>query len=126
MNIKILAVGKTDNENLKILIDDYVKRMSHYINFNFQVINSVKKTKYFTKNQQKKKEGELILTKITNSDLIILLDEKGNQYDSITFSTFLQKQMNSGLKQLVFIIGGSYGFSEEIYARANGKYHFQK
>lgn len=126
MNIKILAVGKTDNENLKILIDDYVKRMSHYINFNFQVINSVKKTKYFTKNQQKKKEGELILTKITNSDLIILLDEKGNQYDSITFSTFLQKQMNSGLKQLVFIIGGSYGFSEEIYARANGKISLSK
>ena len=126
MTIKLLTIGKTDNKHLQTLIDDYTKRLRHYIKFEFEIIPDLKKAKHLSEAQQKQKEGELILSKLSNSDVLILLDENGKQYDSIAFSNYLQKHMNSGIKQLVFVIGGPYGFSEEVYKKANGKISLSK
>lgn len=121
MNIKLLAIGKTDDKNLQTLISDYQKRLSFYIKFDFEIIPDVKNAKNLTEQQQKEKEGELILSKITAFDELILLDENGTSFTSVGFSEFLQKKMNSGVKTLVFVIGGPYGFSETVYKAAKGK-----
>lgn len=121
MIIKLLAIGKTDDKELKSLIDVYAKRLSFYINFQLEIIPDLKNTKNLSESQQKQKEGELILDRINTADVLILLDENGKQYDSVCFSEYLQKQMNSGIKHLVFVIGGPYGFSEDIYNKSNGK-----
>ena len=126
MTIKLLAIGKTDDRELKSLIDVYTKRLSFYINFQLEIIPDLKNAKNLSESQQKQKEGELILEKINNTDVLILLDENGKQYDSIAFSEYLQKQMNSGIKQLVFVIGGPYGFSEDVYNKSNGKISLSK
>ena len=126
MQIKLLAIGKTDNKQLQQLIDDYQKRLSHYIKFNLEIIPDLKKTKNLTEVQQKQKEGELIITRLNASDVLILLDESGKQFDSVSFSNYLQKYMNSGIKQLVFAIGGPYGFSQEVYNKAQGKLSLSK
>lgn len=121
MKIKLLTIGKTDNKNLQVLIDDYSKRLSFYISFDFEIIPDIKNSKNLSETQQKQAEGNEILKRITKADTLILLDEKGKSYSSVLFSQFLQKKMNSGLKTLVFVIGGPYGFSDEIYRRSNGK-----
>ena len=126
MTIKLLAIGKTDNKNIQILIDDYQKRVGHYIKFNLDIIPDLKKVKHLSEEQQKQKEGALILSKLSSSDVLILLDENGKQMDSVGFSTYLQKHMNSGIKQLVFVIGGPYGFSPEVYQKAQGKLSLSK
>ena len=121
MNIKLLAIGKTDNKNLQILIDDYSKRLSFYIKFELEIIADLKNVKNLSEIQQKDKEGELILSKLSPTDNLILLDENGTNYTSLQFSDYLQKKMNTGIKTLVFVIGGPYGFSDEIYNKAKGK-----
>lgn len=121
MTIKLIAIGKTDNKALQSLIDDYTKRLGHYIRFELDIIPDIKKAKNLSEEQQKQKEGDLIMNKITTSDTLILLDENGKHYSSIEFSNYLQNYMNRGLKQLVFAIGGPYGFSKEVYAKAQGK-----
>ncbi|WP_103865161.1 23S rRNA (pseudouridine(1915)-N(3))-methyltransferase RlmH [Aquimarina sp. I32.4] len=126
MNIKLLAIGKTDNQELKDLINSYIKRLQFYIKFSFEIIPDIKNSKNLSESQQKEKEGKLILNYVENSDVLILLDENGKQYDSIAFSQVLQKHMNSGIKQLIFVIGGPYGFSPEVYNRANGKLSLSK
>ncbi len=126
MQIKLIAIGKTDNKNLQTLIEDYKKRLSHYIKFEFEIIPDLKNVKHLSEEQQKEKEGELILAKTQNFDVLILLDENGKQMDSVAFSNYLQKHMNSGIKTLIFVIGGPYGFSEEVYKRANGKLGLSK
>lgn len=126
MEIKLIAIGKTDNKALITLIQDYTKRLGHYIKFQFEIIPDIKQVKHLSEAQQKDKEGELILTKTQKSDVLILLDEKGKQFSSIDFSQYLQKHMNSGIKTLVFCIGGPYGFSNAIYQRANGQLSLSK
>ncbi|MCL4116837.1 UNVERIFIED_CONTAM: hypothetical protein GTU68_000628 [Idotea baltica] len=126
MTIKLLAIGKTDNKELSRLINDYEKRLKHYIKFDLDIIPDIKNVKNLSEKQQKQKEGELILGKLNTTDVLILLDENGKQLDSIGFSKYLQKHMNSGIKQLVFVIGGPYGFSEDVYAKANGKLSLSK
>ena len=121
MNIKLIAIGKTDNKNLQSLLDDYQKRLSFYIKFDLEIIPDIKNAKNLSESLQKEKEGELILSKITTTDQLILLDENGKNFSSLHFSDELQKKMNSGVKTLVFVIGGPYGFSESVYAKANGK-----
>ena len=121
MTIKLIAIGKTDNKNLQILIEDYTKRLGHYIRFVFDIIPDLKNVKHLSEHQQKEKEGELILAKTQKSDVLVLLDENGKQLNSVAFSGDLQKHMNSGIKNLVFVIGGPYGFSKSVYKRANGK-----
>lgn len=121
MKITLLAIGKTDSKNLQNLIDDYTKRLSHYLTFTLEVIPDIKNAKNLSEAQQKDAEGEEILKRLQPSDALILLDEKGKQHSSVAFSNFLQKKMNSGLKNLVFVIGGPYGFSEAVYTKAQGK-----
>ena len=126
MTIKLIAIGKTDAENLQTLIDDYIKRLGFYIKFSIEIIPDIKNAKNLSEDQQKQREGELILSKLHATDVLVLLDENGKQMDSVNFSEYLQKHMNSGIKQLVFVIGGPYGFSEEIYKKANGKLSLSK
>jgi len=121
MNIKLLTIGKTDNKNLQSLIEEYTKRLSFYVKFDVEIIPDIKNVKNLSEAQQKEKEGELILSKITPTDHLILLDENGKTFSSVGFSNFLQKKMNAGIKTLVFVIGGPYGFSENVYKQAAGK-----
>lgn len=126
MTITLIAIGKTDNKQLITLIDDYKKRLGHYVKFKFDIIADIKNVKNLSESQQKQKEGELILKQVSTSDALILLDENGKQYNSVAFANYLQKHMNSGLKNLIFVIGGPYGFSEDVYKRANGKLSLSK
>ncbi len=121
MNIKLLCIGKTDDAHLQTLIDTYSKRLQHYIKFSIEIISDIKNSKNLSVQQQKEKEGKLILEKIASQDHLILLDENGKEFNSIGFSQFLQKKMNGGYKTLVLLIGGPYGFSDTIYKRAQGK-----
>ena len=121
MNIKIIAVGKTDNKNLQTLIDDYAKRLSFYIKFEIEIIADIKNAKNLSESQQKEKEGELILSKLQPNDQLILMDENGKTFSSIEFANELQKKMNSGIKTLVFVIGGPYGFSDAVYLKATSE-----
>ncbi len=121
MNIRLLTIGKTDNKSLQTLIEDYTKRLSFYVKFDLEIIPDIKNVKNLSEAQQKEKEGELILSKITPTDHLILLDENGKTFSSVGFSDFLQKKMNAGTKTLVFVIGGPYGFSETVYQKAQGK-----
>ena len=126
MQIKLLAIGKTDNKQLQELINEYQNRLRHYIKFEFEIIPDIRNVKNLSESQQKQKEGESILSKLNKSDMLILLDENGKEMNSVAFSGYLQKYMNSGIKQLVFVIGGPYGFSEEVYKRANSKLALSK
>ncbi|GGD27718.1 23S rRNA (pseudouridine(1915)-N(3))-methyltransferase RlmH [Flavobacterium orientale] len=121
MNIKLIAIGKTDNKNLQTLMEEYQKRLSFYIKFELEVIPDLKNAKNLSEDQQKEKEGELILSKLTPTDYLILLDENGKSFSSMEFSAELQKKMNAGIKTLVYVIGGPYGFSEKVYQKANQK-----
>jgi len=126
MTIKLITIGKTDNKELTALIDDYIKRLGHYIKFSLDIIPDIKNAKNLSEAEQKQKEGDLILKKIKSTDCLILLDEHGKQFDSVAFSGYLQKHMNSGVKQVVFVIGGPYGFSDAIYQKAKGKISLSK
>lgn len=126
MQIKLIAVGKTDDSSLQELINIYVKRLSHYCNFGLEIIPDLKKTKNMDESLQKSKEGALILKNVNPSDILVLLDEKGKIFTSEEFSEEIQKKLNTGMKQLLFVIGGPYGFSPEVYQRANQKIALSK
>ncbi|MBG49516.1 MAG: 23S rRNA (pseudouridine(1915)-N(3))-methyltransferase RlmH [Pseudozobellia sp.] len=126
MTIKLLAIGKTDSKALSQLISEYEKRLVHYIKFELEIIADIKNSKNLSEAQQKEKEGELILKKLNPTDVLVLLDENGKQFNSEAFSEYLQKKMNAGIKQLVIAIGGPYGFSETVYSRAQGKISLSK
>jgi 23S rRNA (pseudouridine1915-N3)-methyltransferase len=121
MKITLLAVGKTDDSRMEQLTQMYVDRLQHYINFELEIIPDLKKTKSLSEDLQKNEEGKLILNKLEKSDFITLLDEKGKKYSSLQFAELINKRSVSGLKRLVFIIGGPYGFSPDVYARSNSK-----
>ncbi|MFT6197429.1 MAG: 23S rRNA (pseudouridine1915-N3)-methyltransferase [Nonlabens sp.] len=121
MKITLLAVGKTDDSRIEQLTQMYVNRLQHYINFELELIPDLKKTKNLSEDQQKNEEGKLILNKLEKSDFVTILDEKGKKYTSINFAELINKRSVSGLKRLVFIIGGPYGFSADVYVRANSK-----
>ncbi|SDR65065.1 23S rRNA (pseudouridine(1915)-N(3))-methyltransferase RlmH [Christiangramia echinicola] len=126
MTIKLVCIGKTDKKELEELIKVYSDRLQHYIKFEFEIIPDLKKTKNLDENQQKSKEGDLILSGVQNSDFVVLLDENGKQFSSENFSEYIQKRMNTGLKRLIFVIGGPYGFSEEVYKRADSRISLSK
>ena len=121
MKIKLIVIGKTDDKSLQNLMQLYEKRIKAFVGFDFQVLRDIKNVKNLSESQQKIKEGDLLLAKLAPSDFVILLDENGKEYTSKKFADFLQKQMNSGIKNLIFIIGGPYGFCEAVYKRANAK-----
>ncbi len=121
MNIRLIAIGKTDSKELNLLIDHYQNRLKHYVKFELTIIPDIKNVKNLSELQQKEKEGELILKNIQPADIVVLLDENGKRHTSVSFSNFLQKKMNTGIKTLIFVIGGPYGFSEKIYAISSAK-----
>jgi 23S rRNA (pseudouridine1915-N3)-methyltransferase len=125
MKITLLVVGKTTDTHIEMLIQEYQKRLTHYLPFALQVIPELKNTKSLTPEQQKQAEGELILRAITPNADLVLLDEHGKEYRSIEFADYLQKRMSSG-RDVVFVVGGPYGFSDSVYQRANGKISLSK
>jgi len=124
MNIKLIVIGETNNKNLKVLIDQYINKLNHYIKFDLIVIKNQKKK--LPESIQIKKEGEKILSILKKNELIILLDENGDHKSSVGFSKFIQKKLNSGIKTLTFIVGGPYGFSNEIKAISSHQLSFSK
>ena len=120
MKITLLLLGKTSDTRLQSLIEDYRQRLTHYVPFELVVIPDVKNAKSLTQEQLKAAEGEAILSRLTPAMDVILLDEHGREFRSIEYAEWLQKKMGAG-KDLVLIIGGAYGFSPAVYARANGK-----
>ncbi len=125
MKITLLVVGKTTDTHIETLIQEYQKRLTHYLTFALQVIPELKNTKALTSEQQKQAEGEMILKAVTSSADLILLDEHGKEFRSIEFADYVQKRMSSG-RDVVFVVGGPYGFSEAVYQRANGKISLSK
>jgi len=121
MKIQLICVGKTERSYLKDGESEYLKRLKHYCNFEKLEIPELKNAKKLSEEQIKTEEGRLILSKIDPSTQLILLDENGKSFSSVGFSKFLQKKFNQGGKSLVFVVGGAYGFSQELYSRANGK-----
>ncbi len=126
MKITLLAIGKTDDKCVEKLTDKYFKRIKFFNPVDQMLLPDIKNRKNLSFEEQKKKEGELLLSKINPSDYVILLDEKGKEFSSVEFASFLQKRMNTGIKNLVFVIGGPYGFSQEIYQRAHQKISLSK
>ncbi|ALM07338.1 50S rRNA methyltransferase [Sediminicola sp. YIK13] len=126
MTIKLLAIGKTDSTHLQELIAEYEQRLKHYIKFELDIVPDIKNVKNLSEVQQKEKEGEAILKRLQPTDVLVLLDEQGKQHTSIEFSSYLQKKMNAGIKRMVIVIGGPYGFSDEIYQKAQGKLSLSK
>ena len=120
MKIVLLVTGKTTDSRLVSLIDEYQQRLKHYVPFEFVVLPDIKNAKSLSKDQLKAAEGEAILRYLTPAMDVLLLDEHGHEYRSMEYADFLQKKMSSG-KDLTLVIGGAYGFSREVYARANGK-----
>ena len=120
MRITLLVVGKTTDPRLQSLIEDYQQRLKHYIPFEFVVVPDIKNAKTLSQEQLKSAEGQAILSFLTPAMDVLLLDEHGREFRSIEYADFLQKKMGSG-RDLTLVIGGAYGFSKEVYNRANGK-----
>ena len=126
MKIKLLVIGKTNKDYLMEGEQDYENRLSHYCKFTELILPDIKNGAKFSNNELIIKEGKLILSKLNNGDELILLDEKGKQYSSIEFSNFISNKIMAGTKDLVFVVGGAFGFSDEVYARADSKKSISK
>ena len=126
MNVKLLTVGKTDVPWVKEGLDLYASRLRHYVPFTVEEIPELKKVSSLTEEQIKQKEGELILKQVGPQDTVILMDERGLQMRSTEFASWLEKQLSGGSKGIVFVIGGAYGFSPDVYTRATGKISLSK
>ena len=120
MKIELLVVGKTTNKHIQTCIADYTERINHYVPFSMTVIPELKNTKSLSEEQQKMREGELLLRQLQPSDTVVLLDEHGIERRSVDFASWLSKKQQTARK-LVFVIGGPYGFSEAVYQRAQEK-----
>ena len=119
MKIRLLFIGKENLEELQAAFQDFYSKINNYNPFEMEAIPYLKNTKSLTTEVQKKQEGDLFLKRITPQDVVVLLNERGTEYSSLQFSHFIQQRLNSGCKNLLFLIGGAYGFSEALYSRAN-------
>lgn len=126
MKISLVVIGKTDANYFSEAIREYQNRLVHYIPFEMQVIPDIKNTKNLSESQQKEKEGELILKSLQAGDYLVLLDEKGKEFTSMQFASYLEKKMHTVSRRLVFVIGGPYGFSEAVYQAASEKVSLSK
>ncbi|MBD5173976.1 MAG: 23S rRNA (pseudouridine(1915)-N(3))-methyltransferase RlmH [Bacteroidales bacterium] len=126
MEIVLLTVGKTTIDFVLDGIAEYTKRLKHYVPYSIQMLPDIKKTASLSVERQKEAEGEMIISKLLPGDHVILLDERGKEYSSMEFATFLEKQMVAGRKRLIFVVGGPYGFSRAVYDRADGKISLSK
>lgn len=121
MKIELLVIGKTDQSYLQQGITIFKERLKHYTPFEFKIIPDIKNSKNLSEAEQKKREGELILKQLQPSDELILLDENGKQYSSVKMSSTIEKKLINGTRKAIYVIGGPYGFSDEVYQRANEK-----
>lgn len=121
MEIELLTIGKTGMKFIATGIEEYSRRLKHYISYRIAVMPDIRKSAGMTETKQKEAEGEMILSRLQPSDYVILLDERGKEYTSLEFSAYINRQMVAGRRKVVFIIGGPYGFSEAVYGRADSK-----
>ncbi len=121
MKIVLLTVGKTEDAYIREGIDKFVKRLKHYTRLEITDLPELKNTKALTQEQQKSKEAEMILKKITPHDHVVLLDENGMEFSSVQFADYLDKKAIGSVQSLIFVIGGPYGFDSSVYERANAK-----
>ena len=126
MNIELIVVGKTDSKEVESLVEMYSKRVNRYCRFSITTLADVRNTRNMAPSRQKQLEGEAILRLVGDGDCLTLMDERGAQYTSMEYAQWLQKRMLSGVKRLVLVIGGPYGFSEAVYQRANSKLSLSK
>ena len=126
MNIKLIVVSKTDEKYLQQGIDIYVSRLKHYVNFEMVVIPALRDQKGASPEEIKEREASLLLKQLEKCDRVVLLDEHGTEHTSVGFSEFLQKQMNAGVRNLAFVVGGAFGFALSVYAAANDKVSLSK
>ena len=126
MNCELIVVGKTDMKEVEALVAMYTKRLNHYVRFAITTIADIRNTKKLSEAEQKRLEGEAILRLLNESDHVTLLDEHGAELRSIEFAELVQRRMSSGVKRLVFVIGGPYGFSDAVYQHANSKLSLSK
>ena len=126
MKISLLLIGKTNSKFLIDGIQEYVKRLSFYIPFNTKYLNDTKNTRKLSQEQQKQLEGKMILDSLEKSDYVVLLDEHGTEFTSIEFARYIEKKQSTVQRQLVFIVGGPYGFSDDVKKRANEKISMSK
>ena len=121
MTVELIVIGKTDSKEVAALVEMYARRVNFYCRFAVTALPDVRNTRNLTVKQQRTAEGEAILRQTTDGDYVVLLDERGEEMRSGEFAYWLQKRMNSGVKRLVLVIGGPYGFSDEVYRRADAK-----
>lgn len=126
MKIALILVGKTDKDYFVKAIDEYVKRVSRYCKFEIKIVPELRNTKSMSIDVQMQKEAELILPLIINAQEVVLLDERGHEFSSVEFSKFIEKRMVLGQRDLVFVVGGPYGFAEKIRDVANSKISLSK
>ncbi|MBM6669888.1 23S rRNA (pseudouridine(1915)-N(3))-methyltransferase RlmH [Phocaeicola coprophilus] len=126
MKTVLLVVGKTIEQHYVAAIADYVERVKHYIPFDMEVIPELKNTKSLSMEQQKEREGSLIIKSLQPGDVVVLLDEKGKEFRSVEFASWMEGKLNTVSRRLVFVVGGPYGFSKSVYALANDKISLSK
>ena len=126
MRIQVMFVGKTTGKLFQEAISDYQQRLTHYVPFAIEEVPDLKNTKNLTEEQQKEKEADMVLDRLQPGDVLVLLDERGKEFTSREFSTFLENKMQAVSKRLVLLIGGPYGFSQRIYDAAQGKISLSK
>ena len=121
MQIELIVIGKTDSKEIESLVALYARRVDRYCKFGITVLPDVRNTRSLTVKQQRTAEGEALVRQFSEGDFVALLDERGEELRSVEFALWLQKRLNSGTKRLVVVIGGPYGFSDEVYARAHAR-----
>lgn len=126
MQIILLQIDKTQDRYIAEGIEVYAKRLKNYVNFAIHTINVPKTVRQRSFNEQKNEEGKLLLHFLSGDDILVLLDEKGKEYSSMEFSNFISQKQNASTKRLIFLIGGPFGFSTQIYERANAKVSLSK
>lgn len=126
MQIELIVIGKTDSPEIEALTTLYARRVNRYCKFDLTVLPDVRNTRSLTARQQRTAEGEALLRQLSDGDFVALLDERGEQFRSVEFALWLQKRLNSGVKRLVMVIGGPYGFSDAVYARADARISLSK
>ncbi len=126
MKTVLLVVGRTVEPHYISAINDYVERVKHFISFSMEVIPELKNTKSLSEEQQKEKEGELILKSLQSGDVVVLLDEFGKEFRSVEFAQWMERKLSNVNKRLVFVIGGPYGFSQKVYSAAQEKISLSK
>ena len=126
MNIRLLVISKTDVPYIQQGIEEYVRRLGHYVRFEIDVIPALKGLHGLSAEEVKEREAPLLLAKMKNADRVVLLDEHGAERGSVDFAQYLQRQMNAGVRTLMFVVGGAYGFAPSVHKAAHDKMSLSK